>query len=125
MKSRFVMVIVFALVLAGCAGQSTATADPALAEFVVGAWLYDGGPEASMQYTFERGTTAWLSTGEVGSQCTYAFAGADILRLTCDPDQFAVRAVRVKQEGASLVIQELDEKLKPLGAPRTFVRVGG
>ncbi len=121
------------LLVSGCGAQATATPDPALAQFINGAWTYEGDYEyrgdtltgVYRNYSFEAGNVVWISTGETGSQCTYQFAGADVLRVKCEPDQYDARALSVKRDGESLLIQELDDRLSPLGEQLRFTRVAG
>ncbi len=127
------VIMIVSMLISGCAAQATATADPALAQFITGTWTYEGDyvyggntlTDVYRNYSFEEGNVLWISTGEVGSQCAYQFTGADVLRVDCQPDQFDMWALSVKRDGESLLIQELDDRLSPLGEQLRFARVGG
>ncbi len=132
--SAFVVIVMCVAILSACAVQAAAsTPDPAFAQFVVGTWTYEGPyqyggtlyPDEYRLYTFESGTTAWISTGEDGSQCAYRFAAADVIRIDCGAGGRELRAVSVPREGESLLIQELDGRLSPLGERLRFERVPG
>ncbi len=119
------------LLVSGCSAQ--VTPDPAFAQFVVGTWVYEGDyqyrgtlyTDEYRSYTFESGPVAWISTGEDGSQCSYHFAAADVIRIDCPDGGRELRAVSVQRDGESLLIQELDDGLSPLGEQLRFTRVSG
>ncbi len=129
MMSLFV-IIASSLLISSC--EAKASADPALARFVVGTWVYEGDyqyrgttyPDEYRLYTFESGPVVWISTGEDGSRCTYEFVSTDTMRIDCNGAGRELKALRVRREGDYLLIQELDERLSPLGEQLRFTKVG-
>ncbi len=131
--------IVSLLLVSGCSNliggdqAASATTDPALAQFVSGTWVYEGDylyrgmqySDVYRGYSFEDGRIVWISTGEEGSRCTYHFTGPEVLAVECEPQPLDLRALLVRREGESLLIQELDERLSPLGEQLKFTKVGG
>ncbi len=119
----------------GCSQRAAAhrpRPTPALVQFLPGTWVYEGDylyrgtqlTDVYRNYSFEDGNVVWVSTGEEGSRCTYEFRAAQRLALECEPQAALMRSLSVRQEGESLMIQELDAGGSALGEELRFRRIG-